>query len=201
MEKSSRLSSMLPFALVVLAAVTGSTEARPFTPEKCRSGSLADLNLPVGTDLVVAGPCTVGAGTYRLGNVNIMAGGSLTFDDATIDLWVKSILIENDGSLIAGTPQAPIGTNPGAVVTIHLYGEDQDVPGSGVTCLTDAMCGVPAAIWNSNIDPNTHHAVPPAQAVKISTVLAANPGLTYPGQRHRPWGDQRLFLPLSPAAE
>ena len=102
-----------------------------------------------GDDLEVTGPCTVAAGTYNYGNVNIYNGGSLTFADAEIDFWAKSILIENSGSLIAGSPQDPIGKNGGSL-TIHLYGTDQGIGGSGVSCQTDERCGVPLSIWQTN---------------------------------------------------
>lgn len=102
-----------------------------------------------GDDLEITGPCTVAAGTYNYGNVNIYNGGSLTFADAEIDFWAKSVLIENNGSLIAGSPQDPIGENGGSL-TIHLYGTDQGIGGSGVSCKTDEMCGIPLSIWQTN---------------------------------------------------
>src|SRR5262249_61550569 len=89
-------------------------------------------------------------------------GGSLTFADAAIDFWASSILIENEGALVAGTPNAPIGTN-GGTVTFHLYGKDQGAApfgtapgqgGQGIICKSPGgTCGVPPAIWNSNADP------------------------------------------------
>ena len=93
--------------------------------------SCTNGNLPPGdgSDLEVTGPCTVPAGIYHYGNVNIYNGGVLTFQDAVIHFWANSILIENNSSLIAGTTQDPIGT-AGGVVTIHLYGSDQGIPGS-----------------------------------------------------------------------
>ena len=102
-----------------------------------------------GEDLVVTGPCTVGAGTYQYRNVNIYGGGSLTFDDAVIDFWAYGIIVENEGSLIAGEDTAPIGMM-GGKLTIHLYGEAQVVGGSGVLCKSDVRCGVPLTIWDSN---------------------------------------------------
>ncbi len=115
--------------------------------------------LPAGdqnTDLVVTGPCRVKAGTYTFHNVNIfmnsgaLQGGSLTFDDAKIDLFAESILIENGGSMIAGSATAPIGTN-GGVITIHLWGPAND---PGITCKADTNnhCGVP--IWGTNPAPS-----------------------------------------------
>lgn len=101
--------------------------------------------------------CMVKAGIYQYGNINIIKGGSLTFKDENIDFWAKSILVENEGSLIAGIDPStgtitPIGTN-GGQITIHLYGKDLGQGGSGVRCKTDDMCGVPSVnpnIWTSN---------------------------------------------------
>lgn len=111
----------------------------------CDGGALAAGN---GEDLEVKGACTVGAGTYRYGAVNIYGGGKLTFADAKIDFWASSILVENAGTLAAGTPSAPMGTQ-GGVLTIHIYGKDQGAGGAGVICKSDVRCGVPEAIWNS----------------------------------------------------
>src|SRR3982750_4346202 len=81
----------------------------------CTGGPLAPGN---GGDLEVIGPCTVAGGTYQYRNVNIYSGVSLTFSDAVIDFWAQSILVENRGSLIAGSAARPIGT-AGGLVTIH----------------------------------------------------------------------------------
>lgn len=129
-----------------------------------------DSNLPIaqaGNDLhVVAGVCTVKAGTYNYRNVNIFDGGTLKFEDEVIDFWAESILVENHGALIAGSTQAPIGTKDGQL-TIHLYGADQLVEplsdyrfgaatkkgNAGIVCQSaGGLCGVPEEIWNSNVD-------------------------------------------------
>jgi cell migration-inducing and hyaluronan-binding protein len=112
--------------------------------------------LPAGnatTDLEVTGPCEVKAGTYTFRNVNIYrkagataGGGALTFNDANIDFFTESIVVENHGSLIAGSSSTPIGAN--GVVTIHLWGAASD---HGVTCKTDGHCGIPDPIWDSNL--------------------------------------------------
>jgi hypothetical protein len=70
----------------------------------------------------------------------------VTFSDAVIDFWAQSILVENNGSLIAGSPAHPIGT-AGGLVTIHLYGKDQGASGAGIDCKTDVRCGVDPSIW------------------------------------------------------
>ena len=80
------------------------------------SGSL----LPGGsatTDLLVNSPCTVvglsgSIGVYVFHNVNIVAGGSLTFEDTRIDFHAENIIVENGGTLSAGTVMHPIGMNP-----------------------------------------------------------------------------------------
>ncbi|MBI4382196.1 MAG: G8 domain-containing protein [candidate division NC10 bacterium] len=145
--------------VVALAAGTLLAEARPSEAKDapvhpCGTGTMVWHAADKGDDVEITNSCTVLAGTYKYGNVNILNGGSLIFTDATIDFWAASILVENGGSLIAGTPSAPIGTN-GGVVTIHLYGKDQGAGGSGILCkspesATVGPCGVPLDVWNSN---------------------------------------------------
>jgi len=137
-------------AMVLFAHGIGSAEARPRT---CGGGALTPGQTN-GSDLVIKAPCTVGPGTYNVGKVNIVTGGTLTFTDppssGSTDFWAKAILVENGGALIAGSPAAPIG-GQGGVVTIHLYGTDQGPSGGkGIACVTDPQCGVPAAVWSSN---------------------------------------------------
>jgi hypothetical protein len=129
-----------------------------------------------GEDLEVTTSCTVNEGqTYRYGNVNIYNGGSLHFVDPSADkqihFWAKSILVEKDSSLIAGTQALPIGAKCqaargagqdvycGEMVTFHLYGADQGAypfgtnagkGGKGIACKTDERCGVPETRWTSN---------------------------------------------------
>jgi hypothetical protein len=111
-------------------------------------------HLPAGdaaTDLTVTGPCKVAAGRYTFHNVNIYtlpnaaSGGSLDFDDATTDFYAENIVVENGGSLIAGSSATPIG-DAGGRVTIHLWGKETD---PGVTCQS-SNCGVPDTIWSTN---------------------------------------------------
>jgi hypothetical protein len=112
--RSSRLLWAATSTLILVVLARASTALAQCPP----AGGTA---LPPGTgeDLEVTTPYTVCAGTYHYGNVNVYGGGSLTFDDAAIDFWATSILIENQGSIIAGSPQQPIGTN-GGIVTFHL---------------------------------------------------------------------------------
>src|SRR5262245_9758415 len=110
--RSSRLRRVASgtLMLVVLARASGAAA-------QCPPPGGTALPPGAGEDLEVTSPYTVCAGTYHYGNVNVYAGGSLTFADeaAGIDFWASSILIENDGALLAGTPDAPIGTNGGTV--------------------------------------------------------------------------------------
>ena len=121
--------------------------AKDIPIEKCRGGK---IDAGDGTkDLWIVGPCVVPAGTYRWQDINIIAGGSLTVADEKVDLWTTSILIENGGKLIAGSPTAPIGKNGGRF-TVHLYGRNQGDNGQGITCVSDAYCGVPKTTWDSD---------------------------------------------------
>ena len=112
-----------------------------------------------GQDLEVTGTCTVAAGDYAYGNVNVFGTEKkpavLKFRDAKITFSARSILVENDGFLLAGWSQTmgmpkPIGTKPGGLLTIRLYGSDSDQP---IACKSGPMCGVDPSIWNSNADP------------------------------------------------
>jgi hypothetical protein len=146
-----RIASGVLVVGALLAGGIASADAK--RPDGCLHNVL-DPDQTDGSDLVIKVACTVGPGTYHVGNVNVLAGGTLTFTDppsnAPTHFWAKSILVENSGALIAGSPTAPIGAQ-GGVVTIHLYGKDQGAPGGqGIGCLTDARCGVPADTWNSN---------------------------------------------------
>src|SRR5262245_41881014 len=91
------------------------------------------LDPGAGEDIVLSASCSVGAGTYHYGVVNIINGGSLNFQDKVIHFWAQSVVVENGGSLIAGSTSTPIGQN-GGLVTIHLYGADQGPGGTGVAC-------------------------------------------------------------------
>ncbi|MGB7292060.1 MAG: pentapeptide repeat-containing protein [Thermodesulfobacteriota bacterium] len=130
-------------------------------PDPCANGKLNPGN---GEDIKINTSCSVGGGTFRYGNVNIVNNGSLIFDDKKIDFWAKSILVEFGGSLNAGFDPntgkiTPIGTK-GGQITIHLYGADT---GEGIACKSEpggtcdngdmVLCGVPKDVWCSNPKP------------------------------------------------
>jgi hypothetical protein len=81
-------------------------------------------------NLKTAVSCTIKkAGTYVFGDINILDKGVLEFieppgNGTQVDVWAKNIIIENGGTLRAGTATAPYGSR-GGVLTIHLYGNDQ----------------------------------------------------------------------------
>ncbi len=123
-------------------------------------------------NLLVKGTCTVVPGKkYFYGNVNIVNGGELLFEEngaTPINFWTSSIIIENGGAMVAGTPQQPFGTN-GGQLTIYIYGaaspsaidaNGNPVPvarqGQGTLCRspiaagTVAPCGIPQRVWNNN---------------------------------------------------
>jgi G8 domain len=143
----------------VFIASSGAALAAPF-PDPCPTGF---LDKGTGLDIVIYKECHVGAGTYNYRNVNIIQNGThkgkLVFDelipDVKIDFWANSILVENEGSLIAGTPAQPFGSQRGKL-TIHLYGMDLGSSGTGIICQSppsvdsNTPCGIPYTTWSSN---------------------------------------------------
>ncbi|MGA7870295.1 MAG: G8 domain-containing protein [Candidatus Binatus sp.] len=110
-----------------------------------------------GVDLLVTGgTCMVNTGSYMYRNINIIKGGTLQFNDAAIDLYAANIIIENAGTMRAGSVDATTGviTPIAGPLRIHLYGANQGPGGVGASCKTDATCGVPNKnkddIWQSN---------------------------------------------------
>ncbi|WP_245269988.1 G8 domain-containing protein [Nitrobacter hamburgensis] len=147
-----------------LSAETGS-RAQQDTPVTCSSGFLpAAGSASSPPDLLVTGECHVKPDqTYYFENVNVLDKGRLVFDelDKTIKptathFWVQSMVIENGGTVVAGSWREPYG-NYGGVLTIHLYGVDRNAngPALGALCRTaqnadTGPCGVPTSVWNDN---------------------------------------------------
>ncbi len=124
--------------------------------KKVPSSTCTEGQLPLGDggDLqVTTGTCHVKAGIYKYRNVNIYKGGELLFDDTgNTDFWAQSIIVERDGSLVAGSAQVPYGVN--GTLTIHLWGAAQSTGrGQGVAapCKYDDHCGIPDPLWTSNV--------------------------------------------------
>ena len=164
------LASGLLLGLPALSAAIGHAQQPP--PVTCGSGDLRPQVITVSTsggvsgdnqpDLVVNGACTVKSGAdYYYGKVNIVAGGTLLFKegqpsdiDKVTNFWARSVIVENGGTLQAGTPETPYGTNL-QTLNIILYGRDQsggdpaNKAAGGDTCV-QANCGVPQNIWDSN---------------------------------------------------
>lgn len=121
-------------------------------PDSCPGGTLTPGD---GTkDLLISTTCTVSGGVYLYQNVNVIKNGKLSFTDdgSEIHFWAKSILVENDGEISAGTTTTPFGKNKG-VLTIHLYGMDSDK--TGITCKSPQQtssappCGIDKTAWES----------------------------------------------------
>jgi cell migration-inducing and hyaluronan-binding protein len=118
-------------------------------------------------NLVISSPCVVNRpGNYFYGNVNIIAGGTLTFSEplgtgTLVNFWASNIIVENGGALVAGASGTPYGSR-GGVLDIYLYGPNQSgttdpytKPGQGALCMsatssTVGPCGIPLSIWSDN---------------------------------------------------
>ena len=119
-------------------------------------------------DLKIDKACWIDtAGTYVFGNINIIGPkGSLEFREPAkkgtlVNVWAKNIIVENGGTLKAGTATAPYGSRAG-VLTIYLYGDNQSHghdpnvdanQGQGVLCQTKIAgnigpCGIPTGKLN-----------------------------------------------------
>lgn len=165
------------FASVLAAPGRADAES---LPDGCTSGR---LQAPATAQSVsINGECKVAQGVYKFRDVHVLDKGVLRFEDAKIDFWAANILVENGGKIIAGTPEAPIGTL-GGELTFHLWGPNQNgndpsLKALGVICQSDAAghCGVPEAIWTSNASPDGHM-VPPERARTIAQIGATD---TYP---------------------
>ncbi len=159
----------------------------------CPDPNTKSAILPTGdnhdADMIVNGACTAdgkgiapgkAAALYAFHNVNVISGGSLTFLDAPIDFHAESILVENNASLIAGSPGAPIGSNPGSRLIIYLYGAPAD---PGILCQTDPFCGIPHTtakdLWDSNTSMSMQMPMPAnGTCVKASAI---DPSYQLPG--------------------
>ncbi len=144
--------AILLTAMVPVSGRAADKSAKKLPPAICTTGRLPSGQ---GEDLIIdTGTCEVHAGTYNYHNVNIYGGGRLDFvDDGDTHFWAESILVENNGTLSAGTSATPYGVN--GTLTIHLWGADQGTTGQGgqgIVCLADKsnQCGVPDALWKSN---------------------------------------------------
>jgi cell migration-inducing and hyaluronan-binding protein len=138
------------------------------TADPCPGAFLRQHDKSNPPDLVISEVCHVKAGgQFFYGNVNVIQGGHLVFDDppdaTPSDFWARSILVENGGTLWTGAETSfspPYGAH-GGILTIHLYGPDQSNgdpstnPGMGAVCrtpetATTGPCGIPMSTWLDN---------------------------------------------------
>ena len=110
-------------------------------------------------------------GTYYFDQINIAGtDASLTITEPkagnkNIIIWASSIIVENGGTLQAGTATDPYGNN-GGTLTIYIYGQDLSGgkdpavaanQGLGALChgkldITGQKgpCGIPWKVWSDN---------------------------------------------------
>jgi cell migration-inducing and hyaluronan-binding protein len=158
---------LILLSLLLIAPLSAS--AQPTDP--CPKSFLGEHGADNPPDLLISEVCHVKAGAkYFYGNVNIIQGGQLVFDDppnnTPSDFWARSIIVENGGRLLAQTydpvsrTQQPYGRY-GSILTIHLFGEDQSKgdpaqsPNMGAPCRTtetaeSGPCGIPMSAWLDN---------------------------------------------------
>ncbi len=112
------------------------------------------------------------AGTYTAsGFVNIIEnrrnvtkGALYIVEDPgkTIDIRVKSLLVEKGGVLQAGSPECPFGQG-GGKLTIGLYGDDPSVQGTvpspppGIQCMTEPRSQTPCFPSNKDFKPDKYY--------------------------------------------
>src|SRR5271166_2522746 len=147
--------------LLAVTALLPSAAAQSY--DFCTGGTLDGGNQTSPQDLVITNmTCTVDGSktSYYFGKVYIFGGGTLTFNNVTMDFYAKSILVQNGGVLQSN---GTIGAG-GQTLTIHLYGSSTD---QGITCkkmdngnvVDDQYCGVPTTVWGSNT--YTHYPTTP----------------------------------------
>jgi len=129
----------------------------PCTEGQLPPGDGGDLEVTTGT-------CFVSAGVYKYRNVNIYKGGKLEFQDAgNTDFWAQSIIVERDGSLVAGSAQVPSGERSrargrGKVSPRHVS--------MTIIAVSLTRCGPPTS-WERSI----HQAVPVPSTSLIGTKI------------------------------
>ena len=175
MDKSGRFgfsisSSWLLWLIAISFLVIPSFSASAQQPDPCPGAFLREHDKNNPPDLVISEVCHVKAGgQFFYGNINIIQGGQLVFDDPAdstpTDFWARSILVEYGGALDAENLADARNPQPygryGAILTIHLYGPDQSNgdpsanPGMGTLCKTPenaatGPCGIPMSAWLDN---------------------------------------------------
>jgi hypothetical protein len=145
-------------------AVTTPTGCVPL-PSPTPTQTAAGTQTPGGTqtpsatpaDLVIRDQCyTVSAGSYTYRYVNVAEGGQLIFLDsgAPIDFRVSSLLVEQAGTVQAGSVSCPFGS-AGGTLRIGLWGNDPTEQGT-------VMNPTPAAIQCAGTSKNPGQCFDPA---------------------------------------
>jgi len=106
--------------------------------------------------LIVDSCLTVGSGQYVYGYVNVIDGGTLYFQDdsGTIDFRANSVLVQQGGSVKAGSWCCPFGVH-GGQLDIGIWGNDPTGQGKTPTPSTAGIGCVDAA--GDSVDCFPHH--------------------------------------------
>lgn len=139
MKQSSR-STFLLVLLVVLTSIRSAWGSSTSTCESLYSQPTT-FSTSSTTTTTINKPCTVPIGsnlTYDY--VNVIAGGVITFEDGagTTNFNARSILIEQGGQMVAGTPETPFGSSGGHLI-IGLWGSAADTY-SAISCMSPGGC-------------------------------------------------------------
>ena len=100
-------------------------DCKPITDLPTKPIVSTDGSFPASPPDITISDCrTVAPGTYTSGYINIVAGGTLQFNEtqnSVTNFYAKSILVEQGGTLVAGAYNAPFGAD-GGKLTIGLWG-------------------------------------------------------------------------------
>ena len=139
----------------------GCTALAPSTPSPSPSSSATPTPPP---NLVVDQCYTVSSGSYAYNYVNVVDGGQLIFvdDGGKIDFRVSSVLVEQGGSVQAGSLDCPFGSANGKL-EIGLWGTDPTQQGTiqnptpaGITCV-----GNSGNCYAQNLSATPHYCLQP----------------------------------------
>lgn len=163
------------YETVHVVVLEGTSACAATTPTGCAPLPTSTPGTPPATpatpapppDLVVRDQCyTVSSGSYTYRHVNVAEGGQLIFvdDGDTIDFRVSSLLVEQGGSLQAGTLTCPFGSVGGELM-IGLWGTDPTKQGTvmsptpGIACV--GTTANPGECFDPALTQTPHYCVQP----------------------------------------
>ncbi len=164
------------YETVHIAVTDGDTPCAVSTPAGCAPLPTATPSTPAPPsatpatppNLVITNQCyTVSSGSYTYNYVNVAEGGQLIFldDGGTIDFRVSSMLVEQGGSVQAGSLECPFGSADGKL-KIGLWGTDPTQQGTvlsptpaGITCVGTTMN--PGECFDPALTESPHYCMEP----------------------------------------